>query len=43
MKAGVLAKRADVVAPHGSRIYAYRHFLTNQVLYSLSRSLDVSL
>ncbi|TKX24882.1 hypothetical protein C1H76_2835 [Elsinoe australis] len=40
MKAGVLAKRADVVAPHGSRIYAYRHFLTNQVLYSLSRSLD---
>ncbi|KAF4551224.1 Hypothetical protein D9617_14g076810 [Elsinoe fawcettii] len=40
MKAAVLARRADVVAPHGSRIFAYRHYLSNQVLYSLSRSLD---
>ncbi|PNS19207.1 hypothetical protein CAC42_2384 [Sphaceloma murrayae] len=40
MKAGVLARRADVVAPHGTRIYAYRHWQTNRVLYSLSRSLD---
>ncbi|KAG8631005.1 hypothetical protein KVT40_000145 [Elsinoe batatas] len=40
MKTGMLAKRADLVAPHGSRIFAYRHFLSNQVLYSLSRSLD---
>ncbi|GAM88963.1 hypothetical protein ANO11243_069970 [Dothideomycetidae sp. 11243] len=26
--------------PHGSRIYAYNHILTNQVVYSLDRVLD---